>query len=97
MLEDLSTALAGDDLGDWSGLVYRHVSPTFDPSRLEVPNFRGTLESTGNAGEMIAGAGAAGLLAPSVTGRGHILVAFPPNFTDEDEIELVDRVDVEWN
>ena len=45
---------------------------------------------------MVAGTGASGLLAPSVTGIGTILVSFPQNFTAEDEANLIDQTEVDW-
>lgn len=48
------------------------------------------------AGEMVAGAGGAGLIAPSATGSGSVLVIFPANLGLEDELEVVDQVEVRW-
>jgi len=171
VLEYLVKALAKDAAEKWSGLAYRHISPTFDPlstrgaelhggrwnkpgtpalylalsmetaraefDRLvdlrvqaasdlhprnlvrvqlnlaEVVDLQddsvlrelgakdGRYENLSTtlcqaAGEMVAGTGASGLLAPSVTGIGTILVSFPQNFTAEDEANLIDQTEVDW-
>ena len=48
------------------------------------------------AGSMTAEAGLAGLLAPSATGTGTILVAFPQNFSNKDSIEITGETEVDW-
>lgn len=55
-----------------------------------------SLKACRAAGEMVADAGGAGLIAPSVTGQGSVLVILPANLGDEDELELVDQVEVGW-
>lgn len=171
MLEHLAKTLAKDGVKRWSGLAYRHISPTFDPlstrgaelhggrwnrpgtpalylalsietaraefDRLvelraqaasdlhsrnlvtvqldlaEVVDLQddsvlrelgaedGRYENLSTtlcqaAGKMVVDTGTSGLLAPSVTDTGTILVAFPQNFTPEDEINLIDQTDVDW-
>lgn len=48
------------------------------------------------AGSLARASGASALVAPSVTGTGTILVAFPDKFTDQDKLELVDQTNVDW-
>jgi len=171
VLEHLARTLAKDGAERWSGLAYRHISPTFDPlstrgAELHVGRWNkpgtpalclarstetaraefdrlvelgaqatsdlhprnlvtvqmdlaevvdlqddsvlgelgaedGRYENLSTtlcqvAGEMLAGAGVSGLLAPSVTDTGTILVAFPQNFSSEDETNLVGQTEVDW-
>jgi RES domain-containing protein len=171
VLEHLAKTLAKKEAGRWTGLAYRHISPSFDPLSTRGAELHGgrwnkpgtpalylalsietaraefdrlvelraqaasdlhprnlvtvqldlaevvdlqddsvipelgaddgsyvNLSTTlcQEAGEMVAGSGASGLLAPSVTNTGTILVAFPQNFTPEDETNLVDQTDIDW-
>lgn len=171
MLEHLAETLAKDEAERWTGLAYRHISPTFDPLSTRGAELHGgrwnkpgtpalylalsietaraefdrlvalraqaasdlhprnlvtvQLDLTGvidlqdgsvlrelgaedgryenlsttlcqSAGEMVVDTGASGLLAPSVTDTGTILVAFPQNFTSEDETNLIDQTEVDW-
>lgn len=171
MLEHLAKTLTKDEAKRWSGLAYRHISPTFDPLSTRGAELHGgrwnkpgtpalylalSIETTRAefdrlvelraqaasdlhprnlvtvqldldriidlqndsilhelgaedgryenlsttlcqaAGETVAGAGASGLLAPSVTETGTILVALPQNFTSEDKTNLIDQTAVDW-
>lgn len=171
MLEHLAKTLAKDEAERWSGLAYRHISPTFDPLSTQGAELHGgrwnrpgtpalylalsietaraefvrlvemraraasdlhprnlvtvqldltriidlqndsILRDLGAedgryenlstslcqaAGEMVADTGASGLLAPSVTDTGTILVAFPQNSTSEDDTNLIYQTDVDW-
>jgi RES domain-containing protein len=55
------------------------------------------LETCRAAGARAVCAGVSGLLAPSATGIGSILVAFPGNFTGRDRLELVEVRDSGWD
>jgi RES domain-containing protein len=48
------------------------------------------------AGELVAGTGGTGLIAPSATGTGSVLVVFTSNLEIEDELEVLDQVEVRW-
>jgi len=169
MLEQLALALESGELSGWSGLAFRHVTPSFDPlstrgaelhggrwnapgtpalylalspetarSELDrlvalraqsldelLPRNLATVrvsldrvvdlrseqfirELSGerdglsastcrSAGEMAASAGLGGILAPSATGVGLVLVAFPGNFGASDNLGLVDLCDSGWS
>lgn len=171
MLEHLAKTLAEDEAEKWSGLAYRHISPTFDPlstrgaelhggrwnkpgtpalylalstetARAEFDRLVELRAQTASdlhpralvtvqldlarvidlqddsilrelgaedghyenlsttlcqaAGEMVVEARASGLFAPSVTGIGTILVAFPQNFPSEDKTNLIGQTEVDW-